>query len=127
MTSRRRIHPMFFFLPIPLVVVPLVVYLGLRGKPNPGSVREHADFARILSALDAYKAEHGSIPEEGDLTFLVPEYLPEEPTDPWGHHYVYGSDGQRAFLKSYGRDGVRGGNGEDQDHTNSDGHAELAH
>ena len=117
---------MFVFLPVGFVAIVLAVYLGLKGKADPGADRAHADFARILSALDAYRAEHGSLPEESDLTFLVPKYLPEEPRDGWGHPYAYASDGQKAFLKSFGKDGLRGGNGADQDHTNSDGHAELA-
>lgn len=125
MTQRRRLHPMFLFLAISAVVLVLVVSLGLRGKADPGAAQVHADFARIVSALDAFKAEHGSLPEEGDLSFLVPKYLPAEPMDPWGRPYIYASDGQRPFLQALGQDGVRGGNGADEDHTIHDGHGVL--
>jgi general secretion pathway protein G len=116
---------MAVFLPIAFVLIGVVVWLGIRGKHDPAAVQVHADFARVLAALDVYRAEHGSIPEEGDLSFLVPKYLPELPQDPWGFQYAYASDGQKAFLQSYGQDGLRGGNGPNQDHTNHDGHAVL--
>lgn len=123
MTQRRRLHPMFIFLPFAFVALVLAVVLGIRGKHDAGAAQTHADFARIIQALEAYRAEHGSIPEEGDLEFLVPKYLPAEPKDPWGHPYLYASDGKRALLQSYGEDGERGGNGSNQDHNDRDGHA----
>ncbi|PTL79624.1 type II secretion system protein G [Vitiosangium sp. GDMCC 1.1324] len=113
---------MVIFLPFAFTAIGLVVWLGLRGKDDPGEAQAHADFERITTALEAYRAEHHALPEEGDLSFLVPKYLPAEPTDFWGHPYVYASDGQRPFLQSLGQDGQRGGNGPDQDHTNHDGH-----
>jgi general secretion pathway protein G len=124
-SQRRRPHLMVVFLPIAFVLIGVVVWLGLRGKHDPGAAQVHADFARVLAALEAYRAEHGSLPEEGDLSFLVPKYLPTLPQDPWGHAYGYASNGQSAFLQSYGQDGLRGGNGPNQDHTNHDGHAVL--
>jgi general secretion pathway protein G len=116
---------MLIILPLALVAIGVVVVLGIRGKHDPAAVQVHADFARVLAALEAYRAEHGSLPEEGDLSFLVPKYLPAEPVDPWGHPYAYASDGQRPFLQDYGQDGLRGGNGPEQDHTNHDGHSVL--
>ena len=38
-------------------------------------------------------------------------YLERVPLDPWGRPYVYLSDGARFTLKSYGADGVEGGEG----------------
>ena len=125
MSQPRRPHIMAVFLPIAFVLIGLVVWLGIRGKHDPSAVQVHADFARVLAAIDGYRAEHGSLPEEGDLSFLVPKYLPEVPKDPWGHDYAYASNGQSPFLQSYGQDGRRGGNGANQDHTNHDGHAVL--
>jgi general secretion pathway protein G len=124
-TQRRRFHPMLIILPIALLGIGLAVVLGIRGKHDPAAAHVHADFARVLTALEAYRAEHGSLPEEGDLSFLVPKYLPAEPTNPWGHPYSYASDGQRPFLQDHGQDGVRGGNGPDEDHTQYDGHSVL--
>jgi general secretion pathway protein G len=111
------------FLLLAPVLIGLSVWLGLRGKTDPGVAQTHADFARITAALEAWRAEHGSIPEEGDLSFLVPKYLPEVPVNPWGYPYAYASNGQRPFLQSYGADGVRGGNGPNEDHTSHDGHS----
>jgi general secretion pathway protein G len=125
-TQRRRLHPMFVLLPLAAVAILATVVFGLRGKHDPASGQIHADFARILEALEAWRAEHGSLPEEGSMSFLVPKYLPTEPMDPWGHPYVFTSDGQRPFLQSLGQDGRRGGNGPNQDHTNHDGHGALA-
>ncbi len=125
MTPRRRPHFLLIFLPIAFVLIGITVVLGLRGKHDPAATQVHADFARIIAALEGWRTEHGSIPEEGSLSFLVPKYLPAEPVDPWGHAYVYSSDGQRPFLQSLGQDGLRGGNGPNQDHTNHDGHAVL--
>ena len=45
-------------------------------------------------------------------------YLPKEiPLDPWGRSYIYRSPGEHGDydLISYGRDGVQGGEGEDED------------
>ena len=114
---------MVFFLSFAFLALVLAGVTGIRGKYDSGAAQTHADFARIVQALDAYRAEHGSIPEEGDLKFLVPKYLPAEPKDPWGRPYIYASDGKRALLQCLGRDGERGGNGPDQDHNERDGHA----
>jgi general secretion pathway protein G len=116
---------MLIVLPIAFVLIGVAVVLGLRGKHDPAAVQVHADFERVLAALEAYRAEHGSLPEEGDLSFLVPKYLPAEPVSPWGYSYFYASDGQRPFLQDFGQDGLRGGNGPNQDHTNHDGHSVL--
>lgn len=125
MTQRRRPHFLFLFFPFALVVSVAIVWIGLRGKEDPAAAQVHADFARITQALAVYRADHGALPEEGDLSFLVPKYLPTLPLDPYGHPYGYASNGERPFLQSYGRDGVRGGNGPDQDHTDRDGHGAL--
>ncbi|QRN97879.1 type II secretion system protein GspG [Archangium violaceum] len=126
MSQRRRPHFLLIFLPFAFVAIGLVVVLGIRGKHDPAAVQVHSDFDRILAALESWRAERGFLPEEGELSFLVPKYLPAEPVDPWGHPYVFSSDGQRPFLQSLGQDGLRGGNGPNQDHTNHDGHSALA-
>ena len=119
----RRFHPILPFLLLAPFIIGLVVWLGLKGKTDPGVAQTHADFARITAAIEAYRVDHGSIPEEGDLSFLVPKYLPEVPVNPWGHPYSYASNGQRPFLQSHGADGLRGGNGANEDHTTHDGHS----
>ncbi len=39
----------------------------------------------------------------------------DELRDPWGHPYNYSNDGHIVTVESLGRDGVKGGTGEDQD------------
>jgi len=91
---------------------------------------------RILEdALKRYKLDSGRFPttEQGlealvakPSTGAVPRtyaeggYLdkPEIPLDPWGNQYVYISPGQHGpdyDLKSFGADGLEGGEGYDED------------
>jgi general secretion pathway protein G len=85
-----------------------------------------ADMKGIEQALNLYRLDGGGYPTtEQGLEALVrkPErpplprvwnpngYLERVPVDPWGHPYVYLGDGSRFSLKSYGADGVEGGEG----------------
>ncbi|MBZ4419181.1 type II secretion system protein GspG [Myxococcus sp. RHSTA-1-4] len=86
--------------------------------------RIHQDFAVLQDALERYRADGNTLPEEADLReLLVPKYLPSLPVDPWGRPYRYTSNGERFFLATLGKSDDRGGSGEEQDHTNTDGHA----
>lgn len=106
-----------------LVLVSVLIILGVRGRHDPSESRVHADFRGVLAALEAYREDHPRFPDEGEsLAFLVPRYLPRVPEDPWGRPYRFASDGERVFLATWGRDGVRGGAGPDEDHTQHDGH-----
>jgi general secretion pathway protein G len=85
-----------------------------------------ADLKGIEQALNLYRLDNGLYPTTAQgLAALVrkpdtppvprawkPEgYLERVPVDPWGNTYVYLSDGNRFALKSYGADGVEGGEG----------------
>jgi general secretion pathway protein G len=85
-----------------------------------------ADMKGIEQALNLYRLDSGTYPTtEQGLDALVhrPErppiprawnangYLERVPLDPWGHAYVYLADGTRFTLRSYGADGVEGGEG----------------
>ena len=85
-----------------------------------------ADLKAVQQALNLYRLDTGSYPTtEQGLDALVhrPErppvprnwradgYLERVPTDPWGNAYVYLGDGTRFTLKSWGADGVEGGEG----------------
>jgi general secretion pathway protein G len=105
-----------------LAAVAVPTTLALRGKQDPSYARVHADFAVLKAAAEKYQAAHGTLPEEGSLDFLVPEFLPELPLDPWGRPYVYLFNGRQVFLATFGADGQRGGSGAEQDHTIHDGH-----
>jgi general secretion pathway protein G len=86
-----------------------------------------ADLAAIEQALNLYRLDSSAYPTtaqglqalvEKPSTPPVPRawnpngYLQRLPLDPWGHPYVYVAEGGRFVLKSYGADGVEGGEGE---------------
>ena len=85
-----------------------------------------SDLKGVQQALNLYRLDTGAYPTtEQGLEALVhrPErppvprswrqegYLDRVPSDPWGNAYVYLSDGTRFTLKSWGADGVEGGEG----------------
>jgi general secretion pathway protein G len=85
-----------------------------------------ADLRAIEQALHLYKLDNGNYPStDQGLKALVskpesgiiparwnPEgYLEKVPVDPWGHPYLYLSNGERYTLKSLGADGEEGGEG----------------
>ena len=85
-----------------------------------------ADMKGIEQALNLYRLDSGAYPttEQGlDALVRKPDrppvprawnpngYLERVPADPWGNPYVYLSEGGRFTLKSYGADGVEGGDG----------------
>jgi general secretion pathway protein G len=109
-----------------LVVLVTVVVRHFTGRHDPAEARIHADFATILSAIERYQADGKPLPEEGELDFLVPGYLPQVPADPWGRPYVYSWNGKQPFLASFGADGLRGGHTANEDHTVHDGHQPRA-
>lgn len=120
----RRAPIVLLLLVVGLGVLGTVVVRALRGgvRMSPSAAQVHTDFARVLAAVERYRADGKPLPEESGLDFLVPDYLPELPLDPWGRPYHFLSNGKEVFLSTFGQDGGRGGNGEDQDHTNHDGH-----
>jgi general secretion pathway protein G len=124
--TSRRSPVLWVGLVFALLLVVAVVVTALSRRTSTESLRVHRDFAVILGALERYRADHGgTLPEEGDLeALLTPTYLPTVPNDPWGHPYVYSSNGSDVFLATFGRENRRGGADEDQDHTNHDGHAQ---
>ena len=87
-----------------------------------------ADMKAVEQALNLYRLDTGSYPTTAQgLEALVHQpttppvprgwraegYLERLPVDPWGHPYVYvstGGDGH-FVLRSYGADGVEGGDG----------------
>jgi general secretion pathway protein G len=100
-----------------------VVMLSFSHKAGSSWERVHADVALINAALEKYHADHGAYPEENDtLEVLVPQYLPELPVDPWGRDYIYENNGKKPLVITFGSDGERGGDGDEQDHHQHDGH-----
>jgi general secretion pathway protein G len=85
-----------------------------------------ADLRGIEQALHLYKLDNGNYPttDQGLKALVIkpesgiipvrwnPEgYLEKAPVDPWGHPYLYLSNGERYTLKSLGADGEEGGEG----------------
>ena len=90
-------------------------------------VKASADLATLAQALDLYRLDNGVYPTtEQGLAALVERpsrppapkawradgYLTRVPTDAWGHPYLYVLLApERMALKSFGADGVEGGDG----------------
>ena len=140
---KRRIRNTAGFTLIEIMVV--IIILGLLaaivmprivGETDRARYEQAKVQMRILEdALKRYKLDNGRFPTtEQGLQALVQKptigvvprnwptggYLdkPEVPVDPWGNQYVYISPGQHGpdyDLKSYGADGIEGGEEYDQD------------
>ena len=121
----RRSPILWVGLVFALALLGVVLGSALSRSKAVHSERIHQDFAVLEEALSRYHADGNTLPEEADLQeLLVPKYLPSLPMDPWGRPYRYTSNGTQVFLVTLGKGDNRGGNGEDQDHTNTDGHGQ---
>jgi len=137
---RRRMANQDGFTLIEIMVVILILGLlativvqSLRGATDKAKrVKAQADISEIKTGLDRYYLDVGSYPTtEQGLGALVSApstggsnipanyetggYLQSIPKDPWGNNYVYQSDGNSYLLKSFGADGVEGGEGKNAD------------
>jgi len=119
----------------------LALYVGpkIMGEPEKAKrVKAKMDISTLETALKMYKLDNGEYPttEQGlaaliekPETGLIPKkwreggYLEKHkvPKDPWGNEYVYISPGVNGDFDiiSYGKDGVAGGEGEDNQDINS--------
>jgi general secretion pathway protein G len=122
---------------IELMVVILIIGLlativvqNLRSATDKAKrVKAQADISQLKSALDRYYLDAGSYPttDQGLQALMatpdsgnVPRdwsgpYIEKLPADPWGNPYSYQSDGNSYQLKSFGADGVEGGEGKNAD------------
>lgn len=128
-----KINRLFGFTLIELLIV--IVILGLlmslvapqmfsKVRSNKAKVAA-VQMDMIATALNTYRLDVGNYPatlnelRRSTHTKWDGPYLPRDiPLDPWDNPYVYsvpGNDGQPFTLMSYGRDGVAGGTGEDED------------
>jgi general secretion pathway protein G len=108
-----------------------IVVQSLRGATDKAKrVKAQADIAELKTGLDRYYLDAGSYPttDQGLQSLVaapsggnVPAnyesggYLQSIPKDPWGNAYYYQSDGNSYVLKSFGADGVEGGEGKNAD------------
>ncbi|WBQ10921.1 type II secretion system major pseudopilin GspG [Hyphomonadaceae bacterium ML37] len=109
---------------IALVTPNIIRYVG-RARVQAAE----AQMANFASALEMYRLEVGQYPNAAaglgalisapsDARNWAGPYLPggRIPDDPWGNPYVYERASMDCFvIRSYGRDGVAGGTGEDED------------
>jgi general secretion pathway protein G len=137
MQPRRQVDDGFTLIEIMVVILILgllatIVVQSLRGATDRAKrTKAQADIAEIKTALDRYYLDNGSYPTaDQGLQALVSAptgggnipsnyeqggYIERIPEDPWGHPYFYQSDGNTYVLKSYGADGVEGGEGKNAD------------
>ncbi len=140
--NTRSLYRQAAFTLIELMIV--IVILGLLAtiimpkmlhRPEQARrVKAKLDIKNIESALSMFNADTGRFPTTSEgLAALVKNpgikgynpdgYLDRIPIDPWGHPYIYicpSTHGKYYDLLSYGKDGEKGGTGDDADITNWD-------
>ena len=139
MSHKGRLNAGFTLIEIMVVVFILGLLVTLVAPRIMGQtdkarqVKAAADIKAIEESLHLYKLDMGRYPTTAQgLAALVagggagggggigknfnPDgYLEKVPTDPWGNLYAYASDGQSFVIKSFGADGVEGGDGKNVD------------
>jgi general secretion pathway protein G len=116
-----------------LILALLAGYVGPKLFGEVGKAKAKTARSQMKSfedALDQYRLDTGRYPstEQGlqalssrpqdEAKWLGPYLKKAVPDDPWGRPYVYktpGENGSDYMLKSYGKDGQPGGEGEDAD------------
>ena len=112
-----------------------IVVQSLKGATDKAKrTKAQADISELKTALDRYYLDNGSYPTSdqglqalvtapstGNVPTNWESYIESIPPDPWGHPYFYQSDGNSYVLKSFGADGVEGGEGKNADIDGSSG------
>lgn len=134
-SERRPPQPGFTLIELMVVILIIgllatIVVQNLRSATDKAKrVKAQADISQIKSGLDRYYLDAGSYPTtDQGLSGLVAApsagniphdwqgpYVEKIPPDPWGNPYFYQSDGNSYILKSFGADGVEGGEGKNAD------------
>jgi general secretion pathway protein G len=83
-----------------------------------------SQISNLESALDSYRLDVGRYPDDlagliendtGRDSWAGPYLRGSLPKDPWGNDYVYQKGDKDFVLKSYGQDGVEGGEDDNAD------------
>lgn len=130
-TRPRRPRAGFTLIELLIVIVILGLLLSLVAPAmfsKVGSSQRKTALAQMQmfsTALDTFRLDVGDYPETlAELRASTKPgwdgpYLPRElPLDPWGNPYVFqrpGEGGQPYSLRSYGKDGRPGGEGDGED------------
>ena len=136
MQTKARLNAGFTLIEIMVVVfilgllVTLVAPRIIGRTDQARATKAQADIKGIEEALHLYKLDTGHYPTTAQgLAALVaggasagigknfnPDgYLERVPLDPWGNQYVFVSDGSSFIIRSYGADGVEGGDQKNAD------------
>ena len=136
MRDRRRTQGGFTLIEIMVVILILgllatIVVQSLRGATDKAKrTKAQADLHELQTALDRYYLDSGfypttdqglqalvSRPQSGRIPANYEDggYIQRVPPDPWGNPYFYQSDGNGYVLKSFGADGLQGGDGKNAD------------
>ncbi len=136
MRDKRGTRSGFTLVEIMVVILILgllatIVVQSLRGATDKAKrTKAQADLHELQTALDRYYLDNSYYPTtDQGLQALVSRpgsgrvpanyedggYIQRVPLDPWGSAYFYQSDGNSYVLKSFGADGVEGGEGKNAD------------
>jgi general secretion pathway protein G len=140
-SKQRQLEAGFTLIELMVVILIIgllatIVVQNLRSATDRAKrVKAQADIAQLKSGLDRFYLDAGGYPTtDQGLPALVTAptsgnvphdwqgpYIEKIPPDPWGNPYFYQSDGSTYILKSFGADGVEGGDGKNADIDGSSG------
>ena len=131
MNQRIRLQAGFTLIELLIVIVILGLLLSLVAPTMFSKVSSSqrktamAQMQMLATSLDTYRLDLGDYPpnlaelRQSTRPGWDGPYLPRElPMDPWGNPYQYqvpGEDNQPFALRSFGKDGAPGGEGDAED------------
>jgi general secretion pathway protein G len=122
---RRRGMTLIEIMVVITILGLIAAAVGVAVIPKLGEAKQdraRLDIKSIESALKLYYAKKGNYPDTalGLKALVDTQNLEKLPMDPWDREYVYLNEAGKPVLRSYGRDGSPGGDGEDADVSNQE-------